>query len=166
MEIQQLTSKDAAGYKKLRLFALQESPAAFGSSYEEEVKQPLQIVIDRLADSLNHIFGAVNDGEQLVGIITLRRQPKQKSHFKANIFAMYVLPAYRQQGIGRALLKRAIDRGREIGLRQINLSVVAANKPAVSLYKGHGFLQFGLERDSFMVDGEYYHEAYMVLPLA
>jgi hypothetical protein len=37
MEIRFLTSEDIGAYRELRLQALQESPTAFGSSYEQEV---------------------------------------------------------------------------------------------------------------------------------
>jgi ribosomal protein S18 acetylase RimI-like enzyme len=163
MEIQQLTAADAATYQALRLFALRESPTAFGSSYGEEVDRPLSVVAQRLADTDNHIFGAYSDEEQLVGVAILRREQHVKSAHKANLFGMYVLPAYRKQGVGRALLETVIRRARHLGLRQINLSVVNDNEAAVALYASCGFERFGLERRAFRVEGHFYDVAYMTL---
>ena len=163
MKIQQLTAADAASYQELRLFALRESPTAFGSSYGEEVDRPLDVVAGRLADPNNHVFGTLDDGERLTGIATLRREQYVKLAHRANLFGMYVLPAHRQQGVGRALLETVIARARAIGVRQLNLSVTNSNHAAVALYEACGFERFGLERDAFKIDDVYYNAAHMVL---
>jgi ribosomal protein S18 acetylase RimI-like enzyme len=163
MEIRQLTAADAETYQALRLFALEESPTAFGSSYAEEANRPLDVVAKRLADEHNHIFGAFTGEGELVGMVTLRREQYVKMAHKANIFAMYVAPEQRQQGAGRALLAAVIARAVELGVRQANLSVTSTNEAAVALYESCGFERFGLERDSFLIDGVFYEAAYMVV---
>lgn len=165
MVIEQLGPEAALAYQKVRLYALQESPAAFGSSYAEEVDRPLAVVAERLGDKSNHVFGAIDGEGQLAGIVTLRWERRPKSSHKAFIFAMYVLPEYRGQGIGRALLETAIGRARELGLRQLNLSVVEANEAAVHLYESLGFERFGLEKEAFKIDDTFFDVAYMALRL-
>lgn len=166
MNIRQLTVDDASDYQELRLFALQESPAAFGSSYEEEVDRPLELVAERLADVQNHIFGAFASDGELQGVVTLRRDAHRKSRHKAFIFAMYVAPPYRRRGLGRALLQEAIARASQLDLSWINLTVNSANASAVSLYHACGFETFGLERDAFRIGHDSYDAAYMTLRLA
>lgn len=165
MKIEQLAPADATAYQKLRLFALQESPTAFGSSYAEEKDRPLSVVEERLADKNNSIFGAIDENGQLVGIVTLRRVPRLKTGHKAHIFAMYVAPAHRRQGIGRKLLQTAIARAREHGLSQLSLSVTNTNDAAIQLYESVGFERFGLEKKAFHIDGVFYDAAYMALSL-
>ena len=165
MNIQQLSAADAAAYQALRLYGLQESPAAFGSSYEEEVRRPLETVAGRLADDDNHIFGAFSDEGELTGTITLRRDTHVKSAHKAYVYAMYVLPQYRRQGVGRALMEAVIAGARELGLTWINLTVNHANKEAVRLYESCGFEMFGLEKDAFRIGDDTYDAAYMTLRL-
>lgn len=165
MKIQQLTADDAETYQELRLFALEESPTAFGSSYAEEAGRSLDVVAERLQDARNHVFGAFGDDGQLIGIITLRRGHHVKTAHKAHIFGMYVHPQHRRQGLGRALLQAAIARARDLGLRQINLSVVKANQAAVLLYESCGFEHFGLEKDAFKIGSDFYDVAYMALRL-
>ena len=48
MEIRHLNGTDAIIYRTLRLQALQMSPEAFGSSYEEEKDAPLEQYISKL----------------------------------------------------------------------------------------------------------------------
>lgn len=163
MQIRQLTPDDAESYQNLRLFALRESPTAFGSSYAEMADRPLEMFAERLGDERNHIFGAFTDDRQLVGIATLRREQREKIGHKASIFGMYVLPEYRGQGLGRSLLEKLISRAGDLGVRQVNLSVVSANTPAVLLYESCGFERFGLERDAFRIGDDFYDVAYMAL---
>jgi ribosomal protein S18 acetylase RimI-like enzyme len=163
MEIRELTARDAERYRTLRLFALEESPTAFGSSYAEEVERPVEVVARRFADANNHIFGAFTGDGRLVGMVTLRREPYAKMAHKATIFAMYVAPEVRQQGAGRALLAAAMARAVEVGVRQVNLTVTSTNEAAVGLYKSFGFERFGLERDASLIDGVFYDAAYMVV---
>jgi ribosomal protein S18 acetylase RimI-like enzyme len=163
MKIEQLTPEDAATYQELRLFALQESPAAFGSSYAEEVDRPLEVVKERLADSRNHVFGAFSEDGQLVGMATLRREERVRTDHKAFLFGMYVLPEHRRQGIGRALLEAVISRAEGLGVRQVNLTVNSENSAAVLLYEACGFERFGLERDAFRIGDGFFDTAYMAL---
>ena len=165
MRITQLTRDDAAAYQDLRLYSLQESPEAFGSSFDEEVNRPLEIVANRIKDPANHVFGAFSEEDQLIGMVTLRWEQREKSIHKAAIYAMFVSPQYRGKGTGRALMDTAIQRARDIGVRQVILAVNNSNKAAVHLYEACGFERFGLETDSFLVGGKYYDAVYMTLPL-
>jgi GNAT superfamily N-acetyltransferase len=163
MEIIQLTPRDAAVYQELRLCALQESPAAFGSTYAEEVDRPLEVIEKRLADPRNHMFGAFDADGQLVGMATLRREERVRSEHKAFLFGMYVLPEHRRQGISRALLEAVISRAEGVGIRQVNLTVNSRNRAAVLLYESCGFERFGLERDAFRIGDGFFDTAYMAL---
>lgn len=165
MEIRELTAEDAAVYQALRLFGLEESPTAFGASYEEEVDRPLEEVAERLRDARNHTFGAITEEGQLAGIATLRREEREKLRHKAHVFGMYVRPELRRRGAGRALLEATVARAREIGVRQVDLGVTNSNAAAVGLYESFGFERFGLERDAFKVGAEYYDVAYLALHL-
>ncbi|GIX03332.1 MAG: N-acetyltransferase [Planctomycetaceae bacterium] len=50
-----------------------------------------------------------------------------------------VLPNYRRQGLGRALVLKALDGFLCHGARRIYLEVTASNEPAISLYQSLGF---------------------------
>ncbi len=52
---------------------------------------------------------------------------------------MYVLPAFRGKGIGRAIVNRLVDDARMIGYRQLKLESLEFLKAAHSLYRSVGF---------------------------
>lgn len=57
----------------------------------------------------------------------------------AYILLLYVMPEYRRQGIGSALMLHAEKWARERGDRQIALQVFQSNQPALSLYHQIGY---------------------------
>jgi GNAT superfamily N-acetyltransferase len=66
--------------------------------------------------------------------------PKKTIH----IHVVYVLPAFRRNGVAGSLLTRILDWGRAVGAEQCTLNVLA-NNPARSLYDEHGFSPFELK---------------------
>ena len=50
-----------------------------------------------------------------------------------------VVPAWRRQGVGRALLDRLLAEARDAGLHDVRLEVAAANTSAQALYQQAGF---------------------------
>ena len=57
---------------------------------------------------------------------------------------LVVLPAYRRQGIGTALLRRAEAHVRSKGLRSLVVGVLARNDEARSVYRNAGFEEYDL----------------------
>jgi ribosomal protein S18 acetylase RimI-like enzyme len=57
----------------------------------------------------------------------------------AELKRLYVRPAGRGKGVGKALTRHAIDRARAIGYRAIRLDTLATMKDAQTLYRKLGF---------------------------
>ncbi len=57
----------------------------------------------------------------------------------AELKRLYVRPAGRGKGVGKALTRHAIDRARAIGYRALRLDTLATMKDAQSLYRKLGF---------------------------
>ena len=167
MHIRRLTPDDAPAFQALRLAALKEAPSAFASSYEEEKDLALAVVEGRLAVRDDRgAFGAFHD-DDLVGMVVLGRIDQKKVSHKAFIWSMYVAPAARGRGVGRALLDAALALARTVpGVRQVNVGVTADNAIAVRLYESLGFRRFGLEPNALLVAGQLHEELHMALPLA
>lgn len=169
MNIRSLNPSDVDAYRRLRLWSLQESPTAFGSSYAEELHMPMERVrrgmgLDNPDESF--VLGAFTDQGRLVGMIGCYREHHTKSRHKSNIWGMFVAPDFRRQGIGRALLDKAVLRAKTMaGVGQLNLSVVTTNEAARGLYRSCGFEPFGLERDAYLVGGDFCDAEYMTLRL-
>ncbi|MES2150812.1 MAG: GNAT family protein [Pseudomonadota bacterium] len=111
-------------------------------------------------------FGAFDQGT-LVGLVALGRENMDQLAHKALIWGKYVIPAARGTGIGRALLLEALQLARSVpSIRQVHLSVTAANAGAIGLYQSVGFTSFGLEPDALCVDGQFHDTVHMALRLA
>ena len=167
MEYRRLLDEDARAYWELRLEALQNSPEAFGTSYEEAIQRdnPIERVKNNFKIEGNDTFGAFDQGE-LVGMVTLLQESGLKMKHRANIFAMYVSPTSRGKGIGKALMEKAIKLAKESkDIEKINLSVVSSNEAAKKLYHQLGFNVFGKEEMALKVGETYYEELHMELVL-
>ena len=162
MNIRPLQSADASAYQTLRLRGLQECPTAFASSHDEERDTALAEVAVRLAPSPEGgTFGAF-EGDTLIGIASVAREPQRKIAHKALLWGVYVAPEHRRRGISRQLLEHALAHAFSMsGVRQVNLSVNAANAPAIALYQAMGFEPFGVERGYLQVDGTLHDEIHM-----
>ena len=163
MEIRRLNGGDAEGYRFLRHEALLKNPEAFSSSYEDEMNYEASDYRQRLDSKSTYTFGAFNDN-QLVGVVTLVPEEKVKLKHRANIFAMYVTSSQRGRGLGRELVKTAIQQAAELSsVEQIHLTVTSSNEPAKKLYASLGFEPYGVEKNALRIDGTYYDEELMVL---
>ena len=157
VEIRQLTPTDAAAFQALRLRSLRESPEAFGSSYDEEVSRPLATVAKRLeaarTPTAKIVFGAFTNGS-LVGVVGCVQESRVKSRHKAVIWGMYVAPESRGQGVGRALLDRAVLEARAWpNVDRIVLCTVERAAAARALYRSAGFKPYAREVDAFRQNG-------------
>jgi len=150
---------DWSVFQSLRLNALQEHPEAFGSSYEEEFIMS--------ADSFKEaykkcdIFGAFID-DALVGCAGFFIQSPLKMCHRGVLSSMYVVPAYRNQGIANLLVKTIIDHAKQHVL-QLHATVVTSNQSAFNLYERNGFIIYGTEPRSLKIDNHFYDEHMMVL---
>lgn len=74
-----------------------------------------------------------------------------------------ILAPYRGNGIGKALIKSALEEARKKGLTRIELTVRENNKPAIALYKNVGFVVEGLHRNAICIEGQYENHLSMAL---
>ena len=168
MIVRRLDEADTAAFRTLRLHALQESPEAFGSSYEETVVQPLERMAERLrhAPERPHDFVLGAFDPHLIGMVGFARETRAKTRHKGSIWGMYVAEQARGHGIGRALLERLLAEARaQPDLEAITLLVVSTNEAAKHLYRSFGFAIYGTEPDALKLGDRYYDEDLMVLRL-
>src|SRR5215831_11314659 len=165
IEIRRLTQEDPTDadlYRGIRLEALQANPEAFGSTFEVENAQPLSWFSDRLGGST--VLAAFRDAE-LIAIAGFAVQQGQKQAHKGILWGMYVRPAARRASVGRRLVEAICDLARQ-QVELIQLTVVAENDQARSLYMRLGFLEYGLEKNALKQGGRYYDEVLMAKDLA
>jgi len=161
-----VTPDDAAAWQAVRLRALQEHPEAFGSSYEDERDHPLDLLAERIQATPDGFTLGVWQEETLVGIAGLHRSPRVKTRHRAGIGGMYIAPAARGQGIGKALMQALIDRAATIAyLEEIILAVTVGNSAARSIYLAAGFESSHIEKRYIKIGTTYYDIEWMTLRL-
>ncbi len=79
---------------------------------------------------------AARRGNVILGYIHIIIQPNEKI---GRIVRHVVAPEHRQQGVGAALLDRAIEWGRDRKLRSFEVSLSTKNHPAIEFYLAHEF---------------------------
>ncbi|MEM1385492.1 MAG: GNAT family N-acetyltransferase [Pseudomonadota bacterium] len=72
---------------------------------------------------------------------------------EAEILTLAVILDARRQGLGRALLDRALSVARERGAARLFLEVRLGNRAARALYAAAGFAETGRRRDYYAVPG-------------
>ncbi|MEM5384291.1 GNAT family N-acetyltransferase [Paraburkholderia phymatum] len=165
LTIRPLIEADADAFRTLRLEAIQDSPMAIWPTLEEERAKPHDVVHAQIRHTERQVVWGAFDGEALVGIAGMRREPFRQLEHKALLWGVFVRPAYRKCGIARELLNHAFARAREQGVLQVSLCVNAENDRAQRLYASIGFVSYGIEPRALRVDGRYFDEKHMMLYL-
>ncbi|WP_459502737.1 N-acetyltransferase family protein [Bacillus sp. C1] len=160
-----LSDLEAVPYWDLRLQALRVNPEAFVTTYEEAMQKenPVEEVARNLNSKTSYTFGAFNDENQLLGVVTLLTEQKAAYKHKGHLVAMYVDHQSRGKGLAKGLIQALIEQARELKIEQINLGVVADNEEAKKLYQSMGFTAYGIEKNALKMNGIYRDDELMVL---
>ncbi|CAM5364961.1 GNAT family N-acetyltransferase OS=Streptomyces tendae OX=1932 GN=GUR47_11530 PE=4 SV=1 [Streptomyces tendae] len=77
------------------------------------------------------------------------------------IRGLAVAGAARGHGVGRALVRAAVEEARQEGFRRITLRVLGHNTAARKLYESEGFVVEGVQPEEFHLDGRYVDDVLM-----
>jgi len=107
-----------------------------GWNGEQFNKTTESVLREEEASSALNVFLAV-DGERAVGYCSLMRDQNEPDALYVAL--LNVRPEYHGRKIGKALMLRALERTRELGVPKLFLHTWAGNTKAVPLYKKVGF---------------------------
>lgn len=144
MNIRRIRVEDSKEFRELRLRALAADPDAFASSYESEASHPMDTWETWAALSSDGpdqtMYLAEVDGElvALAGAFRLEDNPR-----RMHLISMWVDPAHRRSGIGRALTNTVVAWARQSDADDVMLWVVDDNDGARRLYEDAGFVATG-----------------------
>ncbi|MCF6228643.1 MAG: GNAT family N-acetyltransferase [Planctomycetes bacterium] len=159
MNYRPLNINDAEIWKQIRIRMLTEHPEAFGKDLQSFEASADEVFRDRAQNG--GITGAFLDGE-LVGVCGQHHLiEKTKRKHTANIWGMYVAPKARRLGVGRELLRLALESLKIEGVEIVYIGVVSENAGARTLYERSGFTVWGTEPDVIRVDGKDYSVIHM-----
>jgi ribosomal protein S18 acetylase RimI-like enzyme len=103
----------------------------------------------------------------VVGYAKLRNPLLVPSHAHVlEINGLAVDPGVAGQGIGRALVEAAVAEAERRGARKVSLRVLGTNSAARRLYARCGFVEEGVLRAEFLLDGRYVDDVFMARFLA
>ncbi|WP_253252471.1 GNAT family N-acetyltransferase [Variovorax boronicumulans] len=138
--MQSAKSDEWKTYRDMRLRALIDSPDAFGSTHEAEAMRTDAMWSARIAAAASsgkdRVLFAFNRNDAC-GLIWCKLPSDEPA--VADLFQMWVDPASRGMGAGRALLKEAISWAERVGVNRVRLGVTAGDTPAMRLYAACGF---------------------------
>ena len=154
VEIRRLRPEEWSAHRELRLKALATDPLAFGSTLVREEAFADELwkarTVRGAASNDTALFVADAGSEGLVGMVAIALLEGQW-----HVFAMWVEPGRRGEGIGGMLLDAGLNwfRARTSG-EPLHLDVNPRQGDAVRLYENRGFRRTGISSPLGHTDGE------------
>ncbi len=158
LELRAIAPDDWQLWRDLRLAALADASAAFGSRLADWQGADERRWRQRLDIPGHHIL-AVRDG---VPVGMASGVPSATAGV-AELISMFVSPDVRGQGVGDRLITAVLDWARSTGAQSVRLNVAEGNTAAATLYRRHGFRETGLAPEP-APDGSR-HEWTMIRPV-
>ena len=131
-------------HRGLRLRALRDSPDSFGETFADVVARPTSYWEDltrSVTEPERHVMFLACEGEHVLGS-TYGLLDREQSE-AGRVGGMWVDPAWRRRGIGRALLQEVFGWARARGLSCLGLWAPGHRPATISLYRQVGFRETG-----------------------
>jgi GNAT superfamily N-acetyltransferase len=134
--VRETVSGDWHALRDIRLEALRDAPAAFGSTYEREAPCGEAQWRDRISRGGTFLaYLPELSASEPVGLIGGYREDP----VTVELVSMYVRPRARGRGVGEALVAAVIGWARDQNAAEVHLWVTETNAPARALYERCGF---------------------------
>jgi len=140
LEIRILKSEELHIWVRLRLDALADAPGAFGDTVGQAKRRSDEEWRGSLLDNDGSLLIAFED-ERPVGMARVGRLKENPT--ASGLYSMWVAPAARRNGVGKALLDAAFIWAEERGVDEMILFVTQGNDGAKRLYLRSGFVETG-----------------------
>jgi len=158
LTLHRFTSADVETYLAVRHEGLRADAPAFRIAIADDEAQGRAVWRERL--DRDYVVGVESNG-RILGIGGFARIAGVKTQHKGLIWGMYVRPEGRGMGAANEIMDALLDHAKD-HVRQVQLTVVAANARAVAFYERHGFARYGVEPAAIrMEDGSFADEALM-----
>jgi ribosomal protein S18 acetylase RimI-like enzyme len=168
MRLESATSKDCRAVAEVHVESWQRAykkilPAAYLASLSVAEREVMwQSLVER---EPSHLVLARSDN-QVVGFIAFgASRDADAPADRAEIWAIYVKPAFWSAGAGRLLWLEALQRSVAEGYKSISLWVIVGNERATRFYERAGFTAEAESRKSFELGGTMLEELRYVRPV-
>jgi RimJ/RimL family protein N-acetyltransferase len=166
-----LRPEDARRYARLRMRMLLDAPWAFSANPEDDKGLDIAHLGRSLADDAQAVFAVEEPADakpdrELIAAAGIVRPASPKFRHRASIWGVFVEPAYRGQGLGRAVMTAAVELAKAWpGIGYVDLGVSERGEAARRLYESLGFRAWGREPEATEIEGRRYDEIHMTLRL-
>lgn len=103
----------------------------------------------------NTVLGAFVNGDIVGAAVVLWPGALSLQQDCANLWGMFVLPRMRSHGLGRLLLRQAVEHAFGLGMTCIQLQLLIPNDTALRLYRSEGFEVFEPDASATYFPGSY-----------
>lgn len=147
MELRKLASHEVDLHRSLRLRALRDAPDSFGEVFTDVAERPISYWEDltrSVTEPGRDVMFLACEGHDVLGS-TYGLLDRARTD-AGRVGGMWVEPAWRRRGVGRALLQQVVGWSRERGLTRLGLWAPDHNLAAIALYSHLGFRNTGARR--------------------
>lgn len=118
--------------------------------------------IERMTSDLeNRIILLAFDDQRVVGHLQISLATNARFRGTGELF-IYLHQEFQNAGLGAAVMNYGLALARERKVHRVELTVVADNHRAITLYEKVGFKREGLKRENYLdEDGKYHDEVEM-----
>ena len=166
ISIREANLADAAQFRELRLYALQDSPTAFSADYQMNLGASMSFWEGRVKPDEHGVIFFAEHENNLIGKMGIRKGESPKTKHSATIWGVYVRPEWRGLHIAEALIETCAQWAKMRQVDILKLGVVTANTSAVRCYERCGFKAYGTEPHGIFYEGQYYDEYLMSRAIA
>jgi len=137
----------------------------FGTGQFERTVEQEEYYIQDISNKKNALCIVAEINEKIVGNLNFSGGPRERTAHTGE-FGISVLKEYWGNGIGEELIKYLINWSKESGIiRKLNLRVRTDNTRGISLYKKFGFIEEGIIKRDFLINGQFYDSLKMGLEI-
>ena len=147
VQIRTLVPHEVGLHREVRLQALRDAPDSFGETFAEAAARPPSYWEDltrSVTEPGRHVMFLAFQDEHVRGS-TYGLLDRERSEM-GRVGGMWVEPAWRRRGVGRALLQEVFAWARERRLSRLGLWAPAHSPAALALYRQAGFRETGDRR--------------------
>jgi ribosomal protein S18 acetylase RimI-like enzyme len=138
--VRRLLADDVERFRQVRLAALKDSPDAFGETLQDASSTDWQVRTTNGAMLPDRAVFIVLAGALPVGMIFVKCAAPPEPAF---LGGMWVRPEFRRRGLGRSLVRKALDFLHSSGQAEVSLWVTRGRDSVVAFYRSLGFRDTG-----------------------
>ncbi|MCR8869744.1 GNAT family N-acetyltransferase [Peribacillus frigoritolerans] len=160
MEIRRASRKDAGNLAALFNHVEDSGYMLFNPGERKATAKQMEKQLEQIEKNPSSIVLVSASGNELTGYLILLGNQMGRTRHSAKI-VIGIHEQVRGKGIGTKLFQKMEEHARTNEIRRLELSVIANNAPALSLYHKMGFEKEGIKRESLFFDGKYHDEYFL-----